>query len=142
MNKITLIEKAFFLKKTALFAEVDLDLVFAISDKAQILSFEQGDRIFSKNQDAHRLYIILDGEVTLYTDDIENGKVCGSQEFFGDEALFNQDTRQYSAQATAPTLLMALSRTHLIEIILESPQVALALLRAYAAVTPFRKGLT
>jgi CRP-like cAMP-binding protein len=142
MNKLTLIEKAFFLKKTALFAEVDLDLVFAISDKAQILSFSRGDLIFSKNQDAHRLYIILDGEVCLYDSDPENGKLQGAQEFFGDEALFNQDVRQYNAQATGPTMLMALSRTHLIEVILESPQVALALLRAYAAVTPFRKGLS
>jgi CRP-like cAMP-binding protein len=138
MNPFTLIEKAFFLKKTSLFSEVDLDLVLAVSDKAAVAEFQDGEEIFSKNQDAHRLYIILQGEVILSYEG-EEVRVLGPQDFFGDEALFGNGIRGYSARAKGQTIVMTISRTHLIEIILESPQVAIALLRAFAQEIPFRR---
>jgi CRP/FNR family transcriptional regulator, cyclic AMP receptor protein len=137
MIPLTLIEKAFFLKKTSLFAEMDLDLVLAIADKAEIRSCSTDEIIFEHNQDAHRLYVILHGKVAVFDD--ERIATLYPGDFFGDESLFNQEPRGYTVKAEEEALVMTISRTHLIEIILECPQVAIAIIRAYAATTPFRR---
>jgi len=132
MNEATLLEKAFLLKKTALFSEVDLDLVLAISDKAQILEFDSGETIFSKNQDASLLYIILEGSVIVFDPDTTDQACVEAPDFFGDEALFTQERRTYSARCETDVTCMAISHRSLSEIILEAPQVALSLLRLYS----------
>ena len=142
MNELTLIEKAFFLKKTKLFSELDLDLVLAIADKAEQRTVDDKELIFSSNQDAHCLYVLVSGKVAIIddvTDDVPKtvAKIC-TLDFFGDESLFNREPRSYTAEAQGATELLLISRSHLTEIMLECPQVALALIRAYAAVTPFR----
>lgn len=139
MKELPLIEKAFFLKKTEIFSELDLDLLLAIGDKAETRVCEDKELIFCLNQDAHRLYFILDGRVKVEDADGRAISHLKTQDFFGDESLFNQEPRGYSAFAQGKTVLLTISRTHLSEIILECPQVALGIIRAYAAVTQFRK---
>jgi CRP-like cAMP-binding protein len=138
-SELTLIEKAFFLKKTELFSELDLDLLLAIADKADVLSFQNGEEIFCVSQDAHRIYLIIQGKVRIHDHDESFIQKVLPQDYFGDEALFNALPRAYAAFAEGVTQVMTITRTHLTEIILECPQVALSLLRAYSAVTPYRK---
>lgn len=141
MTPLTIIEKAFFLKKTQLFQELDIDLLLAIADKAELRYCVKNEPIFSINQDAHRLYVILQGSVLITNDEDQNQASLYPGDFFGDESLFNQEPRGYNAKADGNdiTIVLTISRTHLIEIILECPQVAIAIIRAYAAVTPFRR---
>ena len=139
MNTLTLIEKAFFLKRSLLFSELDLDLVLAIADKADERHFKTKETIFCLNQDAHRLYVIVEGGVTIYNEEQTPLTSLIPPDFFGDESLFNQEARGYSVEANKETILLTISRTHLIEIMLECPQVAICLIRDYAAVTTFRK---
>ncbi len=135
----TLIEKAFFLKKTQLFSELDLDLVLAIADKAEERKLEDKEPIFSCNQDAHCLYVIVSGKVVVFDDESNELATLAASDYFGDESLFNRQVRGYSVQSNGESVLILISRTHLIEIMLECPQVGLALIRAYAAPTSFRK---
>jgi len=139
MSQLSIIEKAFFLKKTSLFSELDLDLLLAIADKAEVQSYESKEPIFSHNQDAHRLYFIYKGKVDVLDSSERPIATLENYDFFGDEALFAQTPRHYATVAAAPTHVLTLSRTHLVQIMLESPHVALILLSAYASVTPFRK---
>lgn len=141
MTPLTIIEKAFFLKKTELFQELDIDLLLAIADKAELRYCVKNEAIFSINQDAHRLYVILQGSVLITNDEEQNLAVLHPGDFFGDESLFNQEPRGYNVKADGNdvTIVLTISRTHLIEIILECPQVAIAIIRAYARVTPFRR---
>ena len=139
MSHLTLIEKAFFLKKTSLFLELDLDLVLAIAAKAEQRLCHDEETIFSFNQEAHRLYVILSGAVQIEDEADRRIETLFAGDFFGDESLFNQQTRGYNAIAKGETLLLTISRTHLTEIILECPQVGISLIRAYAMTTPFRR---
>ena len=59
-------------------------------------------------------------------------------EFFGDESVFNEKARAYSAKSLSQTRLLTLSRNHLLGIIAECPSVAVALLEAYSANIDFR----
>jgi CRP/FNR family transcriptional regulator, cyclic AMP receptor protein len=142
MTELTLIEKAFFLKKTKLFSELDLDLVLAIADKAELRTVEDKELVFASNQDAHCLYVLVSGKVAIIddvtSDEPQTIATIQPLDFFGDESLFNREPRGYTAEARGSTELLLISRSHLTEIMLECPQVALALIRAYAALTAFR----
>lgn len=137
--KLTLIDKAFLLKKTPLFRSLDLDLLLTISDRLDIVSHRKGEKVFQLDQDAHRMYLIVDGEVLIQN---KEGKILAelsSGEFFGDESLFHEYPRAYEAICERAITLLALSRSHLSSIIAECPSVAMALLEAYTRNTEFRK---
>lgn len=119
-----LIEKAFLLKRTPLFCNVDLDLILAAADKLGTSEWDQDEVIFEKGDQGTKMYFIASGQVQI------NDVVLESPEFFGDEALFNEKPRGYSARAVSRTVLLTLSKTNLLTIISESPAVAVGLLQA------------
>ncbi len=130
MKQLSLIEKAFFLKKIELFSPLDLDLLLAISDKMSQDIYDHEECVFSVNQVANRMYLIAEGSVQITFKDFSLKKLEKGA-FFGDEALFNENPRTYSAICTSNTLFLTLSRTNLLTIISECPTVAVSLLKCY-----------
>lgn len=139
MKSWTLIDIAFALKKTSLFAELDLDLLLSIADKMGTSRFKEGEVIFPINQEAHRMYLLVAGSVLIKDDSQEVIAELRPIEFFGDESLFNDKPRAYDAIAKGETTLLTLSKTHLLAIITECPTVAISLLYAYTNTIGFRK---
>lgn len=137
MRVPTLIDKAFLLKKTPLFESLDLDLLLAIADKCAPFEIEEGDDIFAKGQEGSLMYFIITGEV-IVQDGLSEAVCLGAHDFFGDESVFSEKPRAYTAKCTTETRLLTLSRTHLHTIISECPTVATALLHAYASTQPYR----
>ncbi len=138
MKRLNLIDKALMLKKTSLFGSLDLDLLLTISDQLYPISFEPQETIFHIEQEAHRMYLIASGEVEIKNQQQEIVTILSPLDFFGDESLFNEKPRAYTAISRGETLLLGLSRTHLITIISECPNVALRLLTVYSSLLPFR----
>lgn len=138
MKKLTLIDKAFQLKKTPLFGSLDLDLLLPIAEKLIPIDYDAGEIIFSANDDAQRMYFIYKGTVEIKEKQSRVIATLHDNEFFGDESLFSDKTRAYSAIAKSDTILFALSKTNLLTIISECPSVAIGLLQVYASITPFR----
>jgi CRP/FNR family transcriptional regulator, cyclic AMP receptor protein len=138
MSKLTLIDKAFFLKRTALFGTLDLELLLAIADKLKIVTFESGEKIFGYNEEAVRIYFIVKGTVEILDRQNILLNTLDNEEFFGDESIFNEKPRGYQAISKTYTQLLALSRTNLLTIISECPSVAVGLLQAYSSMTDFR----
>lgn len=124
MKKIGLIDKAFLLKRTPLFSNVELDLILAAADKLGLSDWDPGETIFNIGDEATRMYFIAQGEVDC------NDQRLSPPHFFGDEALFNERPRAYKAVSVGETLLLTLSKTNLLTIISECPQVAVGLLQA------------
>ncbi len=93
MKPLNLIDKAFLLKKTPLFGTLDLDLLLTISDKMDLSLFKNGAKIFSMDQEAHRMYLIVEGKINIFNRQGELLSELGAGEFFGDEALFNEKPR-------------------------------------------------
>ncbi len=135
---LNLIDKAFLLKKTSLFGSLDLDLLLTIADRLELITHRKGEKVFQLDQDAHRMYLIVEGEVSIQNKEGESLAVLTPGEFFGDEALFQERPRAYDAICSTPLTLLALTRSHLLSIIAECPSVAIALLEAYTRTTPFR----
>jgi CRP/FNR family transcriptional regulator, cyclic AMP receptor protein len=138
MKQLTLIDKAFLLKRTPLFSALDLDLLLTIADKLGTVVFEPNDSAFFANEQANRMYFIVQGQVEIR--DPHSNKICTltAGDFFGEESLFSNKPRTYSAFIPAETHLLTLSRSNLYSIISECPSVAIGFLQVYAANMQFR----
>ncbi len=137
MRNLNLIDKAFLLKKTALFGALDLDILLSIADKMEMLHYHPDDLIFQIHQEAQRMYLIISGQICI-TDGHQKLAELKAGDFFGDEAIFSEKKRAYAATCSTRVELLALTRSHLLSIIHECPSVALSLLEAYANQQPFR----
>lgn len=134
----SLIEKAFFLKKMRLFAELDLEALLAIAEKLHEDEYDQDEKIFGPGQVANRIYFIVSGIIQIFDADRKFIAELGAGDYFGDESLFNELPRSYAAHCKSDALFLTLSRSHLLSIISECPSVAVVLLQAYAQQLPCR----
>jgi len=138
MKPLSLIEKAFFLKKVRIFSELDFELLLAVAEKLHDDDYDTGEKIFMTGQVANRIYFIAEGMVQLLDDRMGLRAALKQADFFGDESLFNDAPRTYSAICKTDAILLTLSRSHLLSIISECPSVAVALLQTYAHALPCR----
>lgn len=132
MKPLSLIERAFFLKKVRLFSELDLDSLLAIAEKLHHDDYDANEKVFTPGQVANRIYLIVHGSVQILDERMKPLCELSSSEFFGDESLFNEQPRSYSAVCKTDSLFLTLSRSHLLSIISECPAVAVALLQSYS----------
>lgn len=141
MNKLSLIDKTFLLKRTPLFRTLTLEMLLPIADKLIQVSFDKNDIIFDKGDDAHRMYFIIQGVVEIR--DTTGKCLCKLEKdaFFGDEALFTDTKRAYTALSSTDTEILTLSQTNLFTIISEYPSVALGFLSVFASSLPDRSRL-
>lgn len=139
MSNLTLIDKAFFLRRTPLFNTLDFDLLLAIADKLQTMSYEKGQTIFRVDEQAFRMFFIVKGMIDIRDSNAKLIMTLTVDEFFGEESLFSEQPRAYEAVCQTDALLLGLSHANLLSIISECPSVAVGLLQAYTATTSFRK---
>ncbi len=137
-RKLSLIDKAFFLKRMPLFRSLTLEMLLPIADKLVLASFDKGDIIFDYDDEAHRMYFVVDGQVEIQNRDKKCLARLEQGSFFGDEALFDDSRRSYRAWVAVDTEIMTLSQTNLLTIISEYPNVALGFLSVYASTLPDR----
>lgn len=138
MKPLTLIDKAYLLKRTDLFKSLDLDELLPVADKLSQAHFDENKTIFTKNDQALRMYFIAKGEVELLDLDEGNPITLEAGDFFGDEAIFSYKPRAYTACSRSESILLSISRTNLLTIITECPSVAVGLLRVYGLAMPVR----
>ncbi len=129
----TLIEKAFLLKKTSLFEEINLDDLLAIADNLDAIEMRPNTDLFKEGQPAQHMYIITDGSVEILDSTMNTQQVLHQGDFFGDKALFGREGR-HTCHARAQTYghLLAITKKQLTAIIGECPSVAIRLLEAFA----------
>lgn len=130
MKQLSLIEKAFFLKRVSLFEDLDLDMLIAIADKMNQDIYDKDEVVFEKTHKPLRMYFIAKGSVDLW--DEEHLATIHAEHFFGDEALFSENLRTYKAICSEDALLLTLTKPNLLTIISECPSVAIALVSQYA----------
>lgn len=138
MKPLTLIDKAFLLKRTAPFSSLDLDLLLTIADKLTLLVYEAGEHIFFSDEEANRMYFIVRGGVEIRNAQDIPLYILEPSDFFGEEALFSNTERAYAAFCPSQAHVLALSRTNLYTIISECPSVAVGFLKVYASALPLR----
>jgi len=133
MKQLTLIDKAFLLKKTEIFRSLDLDYLLTLAEKLQPITVEQKQKIITKGTEATRLFIIVSGTVAIMQPDGElEAKELSENGYFGDRALFAQQAHDYTAVALTNCALFSLHASHIFALIEQSPTLAINLLQLYS----------
>lgn len=136
------IEKAFLLKKTFLFADLNLEHLLAIANKIDVQVLDKNEYIFKNKQSALHIYIVAKGNIQLLNENDQVLTELSEGDLFGDEALFNDQIHQYQAKCITKCHLLTLTKKHLTAIISECPTVAINLLEAFARQITFRHAKT
>lgn len=136
------IEKAFLLKKTFFFADLNLEHLLAIATKIDVQVLDKSEYIFKNKQSALHIYIVAKGNIQLLNENDQVLTELSEGDLFGDEALFNDQIHQYHAKCITKCHLLTLTKKHLTAIISECPTVAINLLEAFARQITFRHAKT
>jgi CRP-like cAMP-binding protein len=89
--------------------------------------YEKGEVVFRQGETGNCMFVIQDGEVEAVTE--SGGKevrlrTMGPNEFFGEMALFEQETRTATIRATAPTHVLTIDKKNFLGGIHEDPSLA------------------
>jgi CRP/FNR family transcriptional regulator len=99
--------------------------------------FERGATIFHQGSPGNVLYIIVSGQVRIYTINALGQelavKVFGDTDFFGEMALFDGQPRAASAEAMCRTTTLTLERAAFLNTINTCPPIAASILEVMAA---------
>ena len=135
---MNLIDKAFLLKKTFLYASLDMDVLLSIADKSEDMLFKASSEIFSEGQPSFSLYVIAEGCVRIFAKEPAINTRLKPLDCFGEESFFNSKPREYSAEAITLVKTLVLNKGQFLSIVEECPSVALALLELYSKQIIFR----
>ena len=121
---MNLIDKAFLLKKTFLFASLDMDVLLSIADKSEDMLFKASSEIFSEGQPSFSLYVIAEGCVRIFAKEPAINTRLKPLDCFGEESFFNSKPREYSAEAITLVKTLVLNKGQFLSIVEECPSVA------------------
>lgn len=125
-------DKAGFLKGTALFSTLtdrELDAVLATARERR---FEEGDKIIGEGESGAGFYVVLDGAVQVRKGDTVLADF-GPGDFMGEMALLLDDTpRTADVVATTPTTVLSITKWDLRGIIAANPDVGMKVMAELA----------
>ena len=100
-------------------------------------TFERGETIFHQGSEGNVLYIVVSGQVRIYTNSPTGQeltiKIFRDNDFFGEMALLDGQPRAASAEAMAKTHTLTLHRAAFLHTINTCPPIAAAILEVMAA---------
>lgn len=124
------------LRSVPIFALLDDDHLALLSNSLGVQTFERGVTIFHQGSVGDVLYIIIKGQVRIYTISGTGQElsilICSDGDFFGELALLDGQPRSASAVTMRPTTTLTLHRTAFQEAIRTSPPIALAVMEVLA----------
>lgn len=125
-------EKAELLRNVPIFARLTPSQLDLLEASLGTRSFTRGETIFAQGREGDLLYLIVHGQVRIYTvsqlGQELSVKIFRDGEFFGELALLDGQPRSASAQAMCPTSTLTLHRHAFREAIQTMPAIAVLVL--------------
>jgi ATP/ADP translocase len=116
------------LKKVPLFSELTLEQLASIDRLMVTRTYVKGEPVFTRGDVGSELFVVLEGEIRIHLDH-EGREVTvariGPSMVLGEMAVFDEQPRSASAQATVDTTVRVLRRDKLRAIVHEHPEVLL-----------------
>lgn len=130
-------QHAEYLKESTLFRGVDLEGRIELIKAMHHETYQRNDVLFEKGSPGDTVYIILSGEVNIFTAAVEGQLLSGSltirgyreTQLFGEFAMIDGNPRSASAQAATDLEVLALHRDDFLRFLKERPVVGLAIMR-------------
>ena len=125
-----------FLKKSPVFQHAKESELLVLADNLTRHVYLKNEIIFQEGAKAERLYMVLQGEVKIYKLSPQGKEhildVLTENQLFAEVPMFEGTTYPASAIALTDTILFALDRKKLINLIQQDPQIALNFLALQA----------
>ena len=99
------------------------------------LRFREGEVVYTKGDLAQQMYVILSGQVRLYTGNKPQGdwtEEPAKGEFFGEGSLLEAVPRAHTAVALEDTELIAITRGTFLRMIRQNPEVSVKMMQRLA----------
>jgi CRP-like cAMP-binding protein len=128
---LTILEKADLLQSVEIFCDVRTQSLARVAAIAQEAHFEARQRLFSENEAADALYVILAGEVTLTRGGIEQRKLAKSQ-IAGALALVANQPQAETAAASQTVHALRIGQQDLFDAMTEDFGITRGVLRSLA----------
>ena len=125
---LSLIEKIIFLKENDLFKELKIDELIHIAQITKEIELSK-DKVFIKQGEiGDELFIILEGEVEVYTKERSLGKL-GYGSWIGELAIIDEEPRSASVKTTKRTRILSIKRRDFLLTLRENPTISINIMQ-------------
>jgi CRP-like cAMP-binding protein len=124
---MTLTEESNFLSKVPLFQELEPARLKLLAFTSEMINFQDGEVLFKAGEPGDCAYVIMEGDVEILSS-VDEGAVVAllsANQIFGELALLNDEPRSATLRARGDLKVMKISESMFIELIRESPGLAL-----------------
>ena len=128
---MTLNEESSFLGKVPLFQELEPSRLKLLAFTSEMINFQDGEVLFKAGDAGDCAYVIMEGEVEIVSsvDEAAVVAVLRINQIFGELALLNDEPRSATLRAKGDLKVMKISESMFMELIRESPGLAMNVLR-------------
>lgn len=130
-------ERLVFLRGVTLFSNLSLDQLEAVERITREEPFVENERIVREGDPGEQLYLVLEGEISIYKDLGGPGEtrlnVLGPGSYFGEMSILDHRPRSATAVATRASRVLVLEGDRLRELVLEQPELSFEILRVLTA---------
>ncbi len=143
---------AAWLKNTDLFSGLEELQLGVILSHSSVESFPEGKTIFSQGDVAHRLYVLIEGIVTLAVEtgekiDMMTSTIDKEGAIFGMPCLLEPFRYNVTATCLKPSKVLMIAADQMIKLIEEDPKMGMEIMRRLASIyfnrlTEMREGVS
>lgn len=123
-TKVALYLKKDVVKKIPLFKDVDQKFIEEIAIFLRPLILTPGDRVFEVGDEGNEMYFIVEGNLRVVSREGKLLTVLGKGDFFGEVALFKNETRNATVEAVGYCDLYILERKQFDHVLSKYPEIA------------------
>ena len=124
-------------RKAEIFADLEPAHLDALSRAATIRPYAAGEAILREDEPGDLFFVIMRGQVKVFVDSEHGREVVLTHlqagDFFGEMALFDNETRSASVSALTPAELVVLRRRDFLTVLEEEPPIARRILATLSA---------
>lgn len=120
---ISTIEKVLFLKGVDLFSQIPGEDLAQVAQIAKEVYFEKGQQVIKQGDVGDCLYLIIEGEVEVFSDDQEIARL-GEKESVGEMSILDAEPRSASVLAASDVVLLEIKQEDFYDMISERPEIA------------------
>lgn len=130
---------AAWLKNTELFNGLEEPQLGVILSHSSVESFPEGRTIFYQGDVAHRLYVLIEGSVTLTVEtgekiDMMTSTIDQERAIFGMPSLLQPFRYNVTAACLKPSTLLIVAADRIIELMTQDPKIGMEIMKKLASI--------
>jgi CRP/FNR family transcriptional regulator/CRP/FNR family cyclic AMP-dependent transcriptional regulator len=126
-----LIEKTFLLREVALLRDAESSSLARLASITEVVEVGPDAVLSRGDEPAAAFFVVVRGEVEVVPPDGER-RSAGEGEWFGTRALLERETPALEVRSSRPSRLLRIARSDFDDLLLESPEVAVGILKGLA----------